>query len=76
MQAREGKAQTLALLAALPRPALDAAAVLLGSIALAVSAKIELPFRPVTMTLETLAVLAFAARVAYLARLIGGARQP
>jgi len=49
------------------RLAREAALVVVGSLALAVSAKIQVPFYPVPMTLQTLAVLVLAA--AYGARL-------
>ncbi len=56
---------------AFPRPLLLFAGLLLGSVALALSAKIEVPFWPVPMTLETLAVLGLAGLFG--ARLAGAA---
>ncbi len=60
--------------AAVPPAVLGLVTVVLASIVLALSAKIELPFWPVPMTLETLAVLALAgllgARLAGLAVLL------
>jgi biotin transport system substrate-specific component len=45
---------------ALPRPLLGLAGIVIGSAVLALSAKIEVPFWPVPMTLEVLAVLGLA----------------
>jgi biotin transport system substrate-specific component len=45
---------------AVPRPLLRLAGIVLGSAVLALSAKIEVPFWPVPMTLEVLAVLGLA----------------
>lgn len=73
-----------ALRAQVPSRASSILAVVLASVLLAISARIELPFWPVPMTLETLAVLGLAgllgmrlagcAVLLWLAHLIGGSQ--
>jgi len=60
MKAPEGSYSAVLRSLASPHPLLRFAGIVLGSVVLALSAKIEVPFWPVPMTLETLAVLGLA----------------